>query len=556
MSLDKLAVIFIIIILPISLVLSSYTEAEVKTLKLQSLYDTKLYSATYDAIKAYQLNAFNEDTSDFANSKMRLVKAAANTFFNSIANNFDLKGYTKEYLQEYIPAVVFTMYDGYYIYSKYTNELDFSYPTGTNPTYTDNQELYGLKPYIYYTCRYQNGADDFVITYSLDNYITIQGIIGGNYVNDSGYVIEPESVTNIDENNKTLTYKKDNKEYQIKGENLKEYVGTGDSYKDPYTYIKANGGKYYYDESRDKWFIIRNDKKIYQGQKYDKVDHSAYYYYKEANEFTKRIFNTYKLGELKVENSELAKVLEKNDPNFKKSDGNFKIFDGAIEEPNSNFNGHRLSVIKYSIEKNLSIAIANYNTYSKNSSAASNDFQMPELKEDEWEKIFNNISVISFMQGLPMGVKTYNGCAVVPNNKNSEVVTDHSIYICTGDNSSSNPGTYYKPTSKDLLNNTNSLTGALNVDFERKYFFDKEASSSVVGDYYYPKFYIADYNSIVTSANVNDLDNGNIYKYFRDKGTSADNLATAYFTALGRERYSTYNVNKRKDQVLELYLEH
>ena len=67
------------------------------------------------------------------------------------------------------------------------------------------------------------------------------------------------------------------------------------------------------------------------------------------------------------------------------SDENVEV---AIEEPNSNFNQHRLAVIRYSIEKNLAAAIANYNYFS----GSTNNFLMPKLKEDEWDKILNNIS--------------------------------------------------------------------------------------------------------------------------------------------------------------------
>lgn len=56
MKLQNLAIIFIIIILPISLVLAEYTQSRVQTLNLQLSYDTRLYNATYDAIKAFQLN--------------------------------------------------------------------------------------------------------------------------------------------------------------------------------------------------------------------------------------------------------------------------------------------------------------------------------------------------------------------------------------------------------------------------------------------------------------------------------------------------------------------
>ena len=117
MKLQSLAVIFVIIVLPISLILSSYTSSRIDTLTLQISYDTKLYDATYDAIKAFQLNTANSSTSNIVDSKMRDIEAAANTFFTAIENNFSMNGYNKEALQNHIPALVFTLYDGYYIYS-------------------------------------------------------------------------------------------------------------------------------------------------------------------------------------------------------------------------------------------------------------------------------------------------------------------------------------------------------------------------------------------------------------------------------------------------------
>ncbi len=50
-------------------------------LKNQLNYDTKLYNATYDAVKAFQINTLNSDTSNQANSKMRDLQAAVNSFF-------------------------------------------------------------------------------------------------------------------------------------------------------------------------------------------------------------------------------------------------------------------------------------------------------------------------------------------------------------------------------------------------------------------------------------------------------------------------------------------
>ena len=53
MKIQSLAIIFIIIILPISLVLTSYTHNRVSTINMQTRYDSKLNDATYDALKAY-----------------------------------------------------------------------------------------------------------------------------------------------------------------------------------------------------------------------------------------------------------------------------------------------------------------------------------------------------------------------------------------------------------------------------------------------------------------------------------------------------------------------
>lgn len=93
-----------------------------QTLQLQIDYDTKLDNATYDAIKAFQMNTANSSTSDLVNSKIRDIEAAGNGFFTSIANAFNMSGY--DTLKNYVPALVFTMYDGFYIYSPFENTLD------------------------------------------------------------------------------------------------------------------------------------------------------------------------------------------------------------------------------------------------------------------------------------------------------------------------------------------------------------------------------------------------------------------------------------------------
>lgn len=210
MKLQTLAVIFAIIILPISIILGIYIDGQIDTLRLQISYDSKLENATYDALKTFQLNTINNTESDIQNSKTRDIEASVNSFFDSIASNFNMDGYNKDILKEYVPALVYTMYDGYYIYSDYTNKIseqDYKIPSEEEKsegieqsTYIKDEKLSGLKSYVYYSCRYNKDDLDIVINYSLDNYITIKGIKGTTVIDISGYLIDNidgDSIENI-----------------------------------------------------------------------------------------------------------------------------------------------------------------------------------------------------------------------------------------------------------------------------------------------------------------------------------------------------------------------
>ena len=300
MKLQNLAVIFVIIILPISLILGVYVGNQVETLRYQNSYDTKLNNATYDALKTFQLNTINNSASDIPDSKIRDIEASVNSFFNSIASNFNMDGYNRDILKEYVPALLYTMYDGYYIYSSYTNTLedkDFItkeeadeqnskkelYEPDIEPsTYQDGEKLSGLKSYVYYSCRYNTPTgDDFVITYSLDNYITIKGIINNQVVNDAGYLINNCS-GNIDNN--TAQYR----DISIETEYLKENImnSSGDVTEDC-PYVKINGVKFYNDN--DEWFSIMNNQELKESRTFTQENNSAIRYYAEAAAFRERV---------------------------------------------------------------------------------------------------------------------------------------------------------------------------------------------------------------------------------------------------------------------------
>lgn len=151
---------------------------------------------------------------------------------------------------------------------------------------------------------------------------------------------------------------------------------------------------------------------------------------------------------------------------------------------------------------------------------------MPKLKDTDWDKIMNNISIISFLQGVNIGGKIYNGYAIVTNTKNEDIVMEDSIYIQTNDN------VFCRITEKDL-NSTNCKTGIYNVNIERRTTQNSNGNSL----YYFPVKGTLSYNSIVTQNNVSKNSEQTLSEYISGLNNE---LKKMYYTALGRERYGLY----------------
>lgn len=583
MKIQELAIIFIIIILPISLVLSVYTQNQVQTINTQTLYDNRLTSATYDAMRAYQLNAANSTTSDMSNSKTRDIEASVSAFRNSIMTAFELNGFTANELNSYIPALVYTMYDGLYIYSPYSNIAEVNTDANADEEVkikTEGQKEYGLKPYISYSCRYKTTNIDVVITYSLDNHIAVKGMIGRKYVNKEGYLIDGiECSINLDEEikindeieNAIIKYNG----IEIGTESLKEYLPLSINENAAYQYAKINGTKYYLiDDKEGDQQIVYVSNGFFRTQckstDSDKTAFNAYKniiennymakeYYYEAYKFT-HWFKESGLSaltygdawdEVLVKNSdgsgaeqEYREIWPENStPIFQfNSSSDIKDIKNNIENETSTFNQHRLAVIRYKIENNLAIAISNYNAYS---GATKVVFQMPELKEDEWDQIIHNISLISFLQGLPIGEKTYNGYTLVTNSESEEVVLEGNIFMLG--ESANREKVYYRIGDVELedggtatLNAGNYgdkvSAGRLNLDFKRRYVTRTDKTQTYY--YYQMRNFKASYNSVVMQDKVTTFDD--IYKYI--SGVSPD-YQRAFYTALGRERQGSSAVD-------------
>ena len=196
MKVQSLGIIFIIIVLPITILLGEYANAQILTFEMQQQYDSRLITATYDALKAFQINTFNDTGSDIVDTKLTSIEASANAFYNSMESAFDMEGYGKEDMHNYTPALVYTMYDGYYIYSPYNNiaaTKDKDEVTGNStadagddiiiedkPSHEtvidltpEEDEEYGFKPYVYYSCFYHFTGAVKRIIYFLMKYLVM-----------------------------------------------------------------------------------------------------------------------------------------------------------------------------------------------------------------------------------------------------------------------------------------------------------------------------------------------------------------------------------------------
>lgn len=556
MKIQHLAIIFIIIIVPISFAMSEYIQTQIDTIKLQTEYKEALNSATSAALKAFQINSINNKYSNISDSKIRDIEASINTFYNSLTTSMTQYVSSKSELSVFVPAIVFNLYDGYYIYSSYNNV--YTAPNGDNTKVEiDDTANYqdGLHPYIYYSGKYKINGKEIIVNYTLDNAITVYGEFDGEYQTKSGYLIDPRKVTNIDEEKKTLTYDGVVIGPEILTEHLLIANDNGDVTSVNYNYIVYKNRKVYQDGNTFNFFWYNNGKKTYlQGEKENFIKYikdnkvgfqstSAYEYYKSAYDFSTWLINDSGLKDITQENMEDS--LKKD---FSANTGTKCIFDTtqADNDPmvsSSVFNEHRLAVIRKSIETNLTTAIANYNSQS----GSNYEFVMPKIDEVSWYSIENNVSIISFMQGMPIGQKYFNDYSVITNTKNEEVINSQSVYVVTKNDDGNYE--YHQPGCKVLIDNSNKITGVYtNLSFSRQTLKVSEDSYR----YFYPqarkgKTTTGCYNCIVNASgdyNIDDIIKGEVEGYKTgDNKKKLNILRKRYLTGLARERYDLYKSN-------------
>ena len=609
MKLQNMTVIFIIIMIPIILVVSYYIGLQINTITMQKNYTVKLQTAAKDSIQALEINTveWNSASSNLADSKRRDVLAAINTFTTSLANGMGIGGAGKGRIQTYIPAIVYTMYDGYYIYSaslmkdqdtdkdgltqfeKDTSGKDtgnIKYNTEGTPSYQ-----YILKPYSPYSARYVNvnGNVDVTVNYTLDNYIRVYGTVDDEYQTKEGYLVvcgNNQGVENVNSGSISgIKYR----EAEIKPETLKENVYiVGEEVKEyPYIYDQYDN-KLYWDGS-NYFSVDKYNNKVYLQKALPEEDagfsitnrfrkisipmlngsewtvqkvfqilnpEGGYYFYFQDESGNLQLYTRNNLiGEVEVKNEQdfsainycvesyvFTQWVTKNLGNitvgdmqnltegqYNNVDGRAKIFEinkdnnpdpeNDTAYANSPLAQHKKDVIINTIEKNLSQATAQAKEMNPNY-----EYRLPQLSYDEWEQALSNISIIAFMQGMPIGLKYYNNYAIATSTLNKEFVDPDELYFAGKDDQYYHQRQCEQATGSDYVGYRSIDYVAKSYEVENdttKYYYPHANSTNSELECYYCLVNRSTYKN-------NGRWNGNLlYKNWSD----------SYYNALARERY-------------------
>jgi len=688
MKLQSYSIVFALIVIPILLVLTYYIQLQVDTVTLQTEYDTKLLDATYDAMSSFEINTANEDLSSVSDALRTIIEASNNVFFNTLSTNLGMSNASKSYVEPYVPAILYALYDGYYIYAPtrvpeiLTNDKGVALTVGDyqNDTSNPNEEKYKvveygdgdgyykllkntstfgekapmrynnnigtdygqilytakddsgktkmdgsdiiytadpdkallktknvLKTYMPYSARYKEADKyDIVVTYSLDNFITIDGSLKPEpdktiYVTKSGYLINKSKVeikvgdgsTSLNkysesgiqkyiEDGDEITVKVDGLEIvHISGLNKKniedELVFLNNQIedvqiKDDFNAIskKINdrfyGGASTVSATRDS--IVQNCNKLINDRNYYLSQISAAVYYCKASLFTDWVIGNF--GE-----SGKYKVLEKNLVNISGIELEFENNDiannnetisknGIFDFKNNNvpvFNlvgsnqaqARKMGVTEidedspfYTHKLNVIRNSMQYNLNLAMTSYSENstfDYAMPIISDSQWEDILSNPTIVAFMQGFSCGLKTYNNYVIVSSTNNEISVSPNNIYYVKKDLFNDESSEFHKIDCEHIINVPDDGSTQFISFTSKEIKYDKIFNKSKSNTYYwYDHKNLACYYCI-NDGNYKNIDNHGIF--YKQNNTNFDypSLVKAYYMALAKERNDLYKPN-------------
>lgn len=221
MKITDFALIFIGITLPIIIVVYVNVSFTIKAEEQEMYYNKLITSAIEDATAAMKEVENTDKTIDYGYSGEQDKKVsinpeiAKNTFFNSLYNNFGIKGNdaAEKYLQLFVPAMAIIDYNGVYISSIEEYNKDGS----TVIEHTVKPKKYYT--YSYYIVKQKNdysivSVDDYksgtihslhTIEFTMDDYVTHRGVVYNSSGNvelpvKSFYLADTRTGTYVDNN--------------------------------------------------------------------------------------------------------------------------------------------------------------------------------------------------------------------------------------------------------------------------------------------------------------------------------------------------------------------
>ena len=290
--------------------------------------------------------------------------------------------------------------------------------------------------------------------------------------------------------------------------------------------LNPGGGYYFYfqDESGNLQLYTRNNL-IGEVEVKNEQDFSAINYCVESYVFTNWV--TKKLSSITVRNMQSPTGGQYN--NVDKDANIFEISKDNNPDPENDdayaksvLAQHKKDIIINTIEKNLSQATAQAQEMNPNY-----EYRLPQLSYDEWEQALSNISIIAFMQGMPIGLKYYNNYAIATSTLNKEFVDPDELYFAGKDDQYYHQRQCEQATGSDYV-------GYRSIDYVAKS-YEKSDNRTTSTKYYYPHANSTNselecYYCLVNRSTYknNGRWNGNLlYKNWSD----------SYYNALARERY-------------------
>ena len=377
MKIQHWAIIFIIIILPLSITVRNTINKKNLNLRDETKYNNIIDNATYDAVS--QILEISEELGYGKNIPIteNVAMAAIDRFFNTLSVNFNLPINEKNaeaYFGQYVPAIIIVGYDGLYVYSCEN---------------TNNGYEFKLKPKIPYAYTYEYGVNEqVIINFTLDNYVTLffpkykfmvgipdaENELDGTHLL-SGYVGEP-----LDIDNNGISDLND-----FFDENLGLFIEC------------TSGDENQYKENDDPFGL-----NLYENYTTEKID----YIKNQIPTFTENLSYVLKQWNEAEFNSN-AKGLEFLYLESKVPNQDYVYNDNKdILVEASEFHKLRRETIINLITAVMKEEFNEHNDYTKALGVTYN-FNLPDIGRDQWNNTIDDISVLAFFQGMPIGTDMY-----------------------------------------------------------------------------------------------------------------------------------------------------